>query len=66
MTVHSDATAQDGMLDFYSLAVDHLWKLLTLLPSLRKGSQGNWTGVQGFSNEGSDDYDKQAPRRQPR
>jgi hypothetical protein len=35
MTVQADATATDGLLDFYSLEVDHWWRLLALLPSLR-------------------------------
>jgi diacylglycerol kinase (ATP) len=51
MAVHADATAQDGMLDFYSLEVDHWWKLLTLLPSLRKGTQGSWNDVRAFSTK---------------
>jgi len=51
MTVHSDATATDGMLDFYSLEVDHWWRLLQLLPSLRKGTQGTWTDVRAFSTK---------------
>lgn len=51
MSVHSDATAQDGMLDFYSLEVDHWWKLLTLLPSLRKGTHGRWNEVRAFSTK---------------
>ncbi|MFN7101191.1 MAG: lipid kinase [Pseudorhizobium sp.] len=51
MSVHADATAQDGMLDFYSLEVDHWWKLLTLLPSLRKGTHGRWNEVRAFSTK---------------
>ncbi|MET3588174.1 diacylglycerol kinase family enzyme [Pseudorhizobium tarimense] len=52
MTVHADATATDGMLDFYSLEVDHWWRLLRLLPSLRKGTQGEWKDVRAFSTKG--------------
>ncbi|MFN7023935.1 MAG: lipid kinase [Pseudorhizobium sp.] len=52
MTVHADATATDGMLDFYSLEVDHWWRLLALLPSLRKGTQGEWKDVRAFSTKG--------------
>ena len=33
MTVEENATADDGWLDFYSLEVDHWWRLLRLLPS---------------------------------
>ena len=51
MTVHADATATDGMLDFYSLEVDHWWRLLRLLPSLRKGTQGEWDDVRAFSTK---------------
>jgi lipid kinase, YegS/Rv2252/BmrU family len=51
MTVHADATAIDGLLDFYSLEVDHWWKLLALLPSLRKGTQGGWKDVRSFSTK---------------
>ncbi|MDQ0999106.1 diacylglycerol kinase (ATP) [Phyllobacterium ifriqiyense] len=51
MTVHEDATATDGLLDFYSLEVDHWWRLLTLLPSLRKGTHGQWDDVRAFSTK---------------
>lgn len=48
MTVEATATADDGRLDFYSLEVDHWWRLLALLPSLRKGTQGRWDDVRAF------------------
>lgn len=48
MTVEENATADDGWLDFYSLEVDHWWKLLRLLPSLRSGTQGQWDDVRAF------------------
>jgi diacylglycerol kinase (ATP) len=48
MTVQAGATADDGWLDFYSLEVDHWWRLLRLLPSLRKGTQGEWDDVRAF------------------
>ncbi|MET3584350.1 diacylglycerol kinase family enzyme [Pseudorhizobium tarimense] len=51
MTVHADATAIDGLLDFYSLEVDHWWKLLALLPSLKRGTQGGWNDVCSFSTK---------------
>lgn len=51
MTVHADATASDGMLDFYSLEVDHWWRLLALLPSLRRGTHGQWNDVRAFSTK---------------
>ncbi|MFG1321090.1 lipid kinase [Xanthobacter autotrophicus] len=48
MTVEATATADDGRLDFYSLEVDHWWRLLALLPSLRRGTQGTWDDVRTF------------------
>nr|WP_246245762.1 lipid kinase [Mesorhizobium zhangyense] len=48
MTVEETATADDGRLDFYSLEVDHWWRLLALLPSLRRGTQGRWDDVRAF------------------
>ncbi|AYM09340.1 hypothetical protein At1D1460_50990 (plasmid) [Agrobacterium tumefaciens] len=51
MTVHAEATATDGMLDFYSLEVDHWWRLLRLLPALRRGTHGQWDDVRSFSTK---------------
>lgn len=48
MTVEENATADDGWLDLYSLEIDHWWRLLRLLPSLRKGTQGQWNDVRAF------------------
>ncbi len=48
MTVEETATADDGWLDLYSLEVDHWWRLLRLLPSLRAGTQGQWDDVRAF------------------
>lgn len=48
MTVEENATADDGWLDFYSLEIDHWWRLLRLLPSLRRGTQGQWDDVRAF------------------
>lgn len=48
MTIEATATADDGRLDFYSLEVDHWWRLLALLPSLRHGTQGQWHDVRAF------------------
>ena len=48
MTVEETATADDGWLDFYSLEVDHWWRLLRLLPSMRKGTHGQWDDVRAF------------------
>lgn len=52
MSVEETATADDGQLDFYSLEVDHWWRLLTLLPSLRKGTHGKWNDVRAFGTTG--------------
>jgi len=48
MTVEEKASAGDGWLDLYSLEVDHWWRLLRLLPSLRRGTQGQWDDVRAF------------------
>ncbi|WP_273725058.1 lipid kinase [Brucella gallinifaecis] len=48
MAVQKDAAIDDGKLDFYSLEVDHWWKLLRLLPSLRQGTQSKWDDVRAF------------------
>lgn len=48
LTVAETATADDGKLDFYSLEVDHWWRLLRLLPALRKGTHGQWDDVRAF------------------
>lgn len=48
MTVEESATADDGKLDFYSLEVDHWWRLLRLLPALRAGTHGRWDDVRAF------------------
>ena len=42
MTVAADATIDDGMLDLYSLEVEHWWQLIPLLPALRQGSLASW------------------------
>ncbi|MEL4373907.1 lipid kinase [Brucella cytisi] len=48
MAIEKDATVDDGKLDFYSLEVDHWWKLLRLLPSLRRGTHSKWDDVRAF------------------
>jgi diacylglycerol kinase (ATP) len=48
MAVAADAQPDDGMLDVYSLEVDHWWELLALVPSLRRGTQGRWAKVRTF------------------
>lgn len=51
MTVEETATADDGRLDFYSLEVDHWWRLFKLLPHLRKGTHGQWDDVRAFQTK---------------
>lgn len=48
LTVAESATADDGLLDFYSLEVDHWWRLLLLAPALRRGTHGRWPDVRTF------------------
>lgn len=48
MAVESSARPDDGRLDVYSLEVPHWWHLLALVPSLRRGTQGNWKHVRAF------------------
>ena len=48
MTVESGATPDDGKLDVYSLELDHAWRLLALLPYLRRGTHGQWRDVRAF------------------
>lgn len=48
MTVAEDARPDDGVLDVYSLEVTHWWRLVALLPWLRRGTQGSWRDVRAF------------------
>jgi YegS/Rv2252/BmrU family lipid kinase len=48
MTVASHARPDDGKLDVYSLELDHWWRLLALLPALRRGTHGEWKDVRAF------------------
>ncbi|MCV0396224.1 MAG: lipid kinase [Rhizobiaceae bacterium] len=48
MTVEETAAVDDGTLDVYSLEIDHWWRLLQLLPSLRTGTQARWHDVRAF------------------
>ncbi|KAA2211834.1 lipid kinase [Pseudoroseomonas oryzae] len=52
MTVASEARPDDGRLDVYSLELDHWWRLLALLPYLRRGTQGQWRDVRAFQTTG--------------
>ncbi|BBK32925.1 YegS/Rv2252/BmrU family lipid kinase [Stella humosa] len=46
MTVDADAQPDDGMLDVYSLEIDHWWRLVALAPSMRRGTHGAWSDVR--------------------
>lgn len=48
MTVESTAEPDDGRLDFYSLELDHWWRLVALFPYLRAGTHGTWRDVRAF------------------
>ena len=48
LPVAEDATIDDARLDLYSLEVRHLWELLALLPSIRRGRQGEKGSVEAL------------------
>jgi YegS/Rv2252/BmrU family lipid kinase len=48
LTVAEAARPDDGMLDVYSLEVEHWWRLVALIPWLRSGTQGRWRDVRAF------------------
>ncbi len=66
MTVEATARPTDGKLDFYSLEVDHWWRLLRLLPSLRRGTQSQWDDVRGLPDDRSHDPDQTTASREYR
>ncbi len=51
MTVEQEAAVDDGKLDFYSLEVKHWWRLLALLPALRRGTHGKAEDVRAFHTQ---------------
>ena len=51
MTVADHAAPDDGKLDVYSLEVDHWWRLLVLLPALRRGTHRHWKDVRAFPTQ---------------
>ena len=51
MTVEETATVDDGKLDFYSLEVTHWWRLIALLPALRRGTHGRAADVRAFQTQ---------------
>lgn len=52
LTVAEEARPDDGWLDVYSLEVTAGWRLVALLPWLRRGTQGNWQEVRAFRTRG--------------
>ena len=48
MTVEEGAAVDDGLLDFYSLEIAHWWRLIALLPALRRGTHGQSSDVRAF------------------
>lgn len=52
MTVSEAAAIDDGRLNVYSLEVRRFWRLLVLLPAMRRGDHGRWEEVRTLS--GSD------------
>ncbi|MFE0758955.1 lipid kinase [Inquilinus sp. NPDC058860] len=48
MTVAPDAAPDDGMLDVYSIEVDHWMWLALMYPSFRAGRHGRWDEVHAF------------------
>ncbi len=51
MTVHADATATDGMLDFYSLEWTTGGGCSDFYPALRRGTHGQWDDVRSSSTK---------------
>ena len=50
MTVSESAAIDDGRLNVYSLEVRSRWRLLFLLPSMRRGDHGRWEEVVTLSS----------------
>jgi YegS/Rv2252/BmrU family lipid kinase len=51
MTVEQAAAVDDGNLDFYSLEIKHWWRLIALLPALRRGTHGKAADVRAFKTQ---------------
>lgn len=48
MTVSEDARPDDGRLRFFSLEVRHWWRMIALLPAIRRGTQARHADVRAF------------------
>jgi YegS/Rv2252/BmrU family lipid kinase len=51
MTVAENACIDDGRLNIYSLEVDSFWRLLRLLPALRRGRHEIWEEIRALEGE---------------
>ncbi len=51
MTVQADATATDGTLDFYSVEVDHWWRLWLCFPASARARRASGDDVRTFSTK---------------
>ena len=51
MTVEETAAVDDGKLNFYSLEINHWWRLLALLPAFRRGTHGRAADVRAFHTQ---------------
>jgi diacylglycerol kinase (ATP) len=51
MVVHQGARLDDGRLHAFSLEVDYWWRLLRLLPALRRGTHHAWAEVSTVAGE---------------
>lgn len=51
ITVSEDAAIDDGHLHVYSLEVRSVWKLLFLLPAMRRGTHGRWKEVKTLAGQ---------------
>jgi diacylglycerol kinase family enzyme len=49
MTVDATAQPDDGVFHVYSLELDHWWRLVALVPWLRRGTHGSWRDVRAFT-----------------
>jgi len=49
LAVDEEAEPDDGLLDVYSLEVEHWSELVALLPALKQGTQKRWKDVRAFS-----------------
>lgn len=51
LAVSDEARIDDGLLDIYALEAEPLWRLLIMLPALRRGKQRYWKSVTALRGE---------------